>query len=66
MLNARLLEFAPSRLFIKERSKKQIAEICVNTFFSLITIAATFLYLLVLILNSNEFCYFFVYVPLLC
>ena len=33
MLNTRLLEFYSSRLFIKELSKKQIAEICLNTFF---------------------------------
>ena len=32
-------EFFPSRLFIKELSKKQIAEICLKTFF-LVTIAA--------------------------
>ena len=33
MLNTRLLEFFLSRFFIKELSKKQITEICLNTFF---------------------------------
>ena len=33
MLKTRLLEFSSSRLFIKELSKKQIAEICLNSFF---------------------------------
>ena len=76
--------FFPSRLFIKKLSKKQIAKICLNTFF-LITIAAAAVQLkillswrlpffkglfwtckTVLILNSNEFYYFFISAPLLC
>ena len=49
MLNTRLLEFSPSRFFIKKLSKKQIAEICLNTFF-LITISAAAVRLKILLM----------------
>ena len=71
----------PSRLFIKELSKKQIVEIHLNTFFLNYNCCCCYstedstvwrlpflkdFLKSVLVLNSNEFYYFLVSVPLLC